>query len=92
MLPRDAYFDPGEELPLMNDSHARNDALLGRISADQVVPYPPGIPVLVAGQEITAPVLDYLLDLLHDDADTELHGVVRRDGVALLRVMRSAPE
>jgi arginine/lysine/ornithine decarboxylase len=35
--------------------------LLGRISADQVVPYPPGIPVLVPGQRISEDVLDFLL-------------------------------
>ena len=87
MLPRDAYFSAGELLPLAADSHARNETLLGRISADQVTPYPPGIPVLVPGQEITGEVLDYLLDLLHDESDSELHGVLRRDGMALLRVV-----
>lgn len=85
--PRDAYFGASELAPLTNDQHARNDALLGRISAEQVVPYPPGIPVLNPGQAISGEILDYLLDLLHGDTGTEIHGLLRGDGGARLRVL-----
>lgn len=33
----------------------------GRIAAEQITPYPPGIPVSVPGERITQPVVDYLL-------------------------------
>lgn len=33
----------------------------GRVCAEQVTPYPPGIPVLLPGERITRPVLDYLV-------------------------------
>ena len=49
-LPRDAYFGATEEVPLVGDQHGLHRELLGRISADLVVPYPPGIPVLIPGQ------------------------------------------
>ncbi len=45
MTPRAAFFAPREALPL--------DAAVGRICAEVVAPYPPGIPVLVPGEEIT---------------------------------------
>ena len=87
LRPRDAYFGAAELLPLTDASHARNASLVGRISADQVVPYPPGIPVLVPGQEISDAVLEFLLDLLHSDTGTELHGLVRTDAGPRLRVV-----
>ena len=85
--PQDAYFGPREALPVSNEHHARNDKLRGRISSEQVVPYPPGIPVLTPGQEITAEILDYLMDLLHGDSNTEIHGLLRTEGGARLRVL-----
>jgi arginine decarboxylase len=88
--PRDAYFSPSETLPLTGEEHGANPALLGRISADQVVPYPPGIPVLVPGQRITPEVLDFLLDLHHVEGGVELHGVSRDDGRLMLRVVAAA--
>jgi arginine/lysine/ornithine decarboxylase len=53
MLPRDAFFAPTEDVP------ARQTA--GRICAEQVTPYPPGIPVLLPGERIGQQALDYLL-------------------------------
>ncbi|MFM9107544.1 MAG: ornithine decarboxylase, partial [Chloroflexota bacterium] len=52
MSPRDAYFAPATAIPL---------ALApGRISAELVIPYPPGIPVLVPGDVISAEKVAYL--------------------------------
>ncbi|EED33149.1 arginine/lysine/ornithine decarboxylase [gamma proteobacterium NOR5-3] len=84
--PREAYFGPSEDLPLSDEAHGINSGLIGRTSADQVVPYPPGIPVLVPGQRISEDVLDYLLDLYHGDSGIELHGLMRHEGRAMLRV------
>jgi arginine decarboxylase len=52
MLPRDAYFARAE--------HVAADDAVGRIAAEKVTPYPPGVPVLVPGERITRPILDYL--------------------------------
>ncbi|HET6258497.1 aminotransferase class I/II-fold pyridoxal phosphate-dependent enzyme [Pseudonocardia sp.] len=52
MLPRDAFFARTE------DVHAEDAA--GRICAEQVTPYPPGIPVLLPGERIGQAALDYL--------------------------------
>jgi lysine decarboxylase len=46
MSPREAYFSLHVSVP-------RAQAL-GRVSAELVAPYPPGVPVLVPGEEITA--------------------------------------
>jgi arginine decarboxylase len=87
MKPREAYFGPTELLPLIDGEHSVNAALMGRICADQVVPYPPGIPVLVPGQAISRDVLLFLLDLHRAEGGVELHGVSRRDGRLMLRVV-----
>lgn len=52
MSPRDAFFSPVEDI-------APEDAV-GRVVAEQVTPYPPGIPVLLPGEQITEPVIEYL--------------------------------
>jgi arginine decarboxylase len=71
--PRDAFFGPVETVPA--------EKAVGRIAAEQVTPYPPGIPVLVPGERITAEVLDYLRTglaagmVLPDPADKSLETV-----------------
>jgi arginine decarboxylase len=50
--PREAFFAVSEILPLAQTSD--------RICAEIVCPYPPGIPLLMPGEIITKPVLDYL--------------------------------
>lgn len=55
MTPREAYFADSEEVCLAD--------AVGRITADLVTPYPPGIPVLLPGELITAEKAAYLLDL-----------------------------
>jgi arginine/lysine/ornithine decarboxylase len=52
MLPRDAFFGPTEVVPV--------EQAAGRIAAEVATPYPPGVPVLVPGDLITAEALDYL--------------------------------
>ena len=86
-LPRDAYYARGEILAMI-DNDRRNDALIGKIAADAVVPYPPGIPALVPGQVITRDVLDFLLSLIKSHRRTHLHGVVMAGDTPCLRVLR----
>jgi arginine decarboxylase len=70
MLPREAFFAAAESVPV--------DHAPGRIAAEQVTPYPPGIPVIVPGERVTKEMLDYLrrgLDagmVLPDPADQSL--------------------
>lgn len=53
MLPREAFFAPSESIPLTES--------LGRLCAEVVTPYPPGIPVLMPGEVMNQDVLDLLL-------------------------------
>ncbi|MGM9571434.1 MAG: aminotransferase class I/II-fold pyridoxal phosphate-dependent enzyme [bacterium] len=55
LSPREAYFQNRESLPLAE--------ALGRIAGESVVPYPPGIPVLVPGERIDSLVLECLQEL-----------------------------
>jgi arginine decarboxylase len=91
-LPRDAYYCGGEAVPLLDEKENPNRALTDRVCADQITPYPPGIPVLVPGQVITTEVLDFLVGLLRSQKRMELHGVVYDGYLPCLRVLRSIEE
>jgi lysine decarboxylase len=52
MTPRDAFFAPSSARPLAQCT--------GLVSAEMVTPYPPGIPVLGPGEEISEEVVAYL--------------------------------
>ncbi|WP_116201246.1 aminotransferase class I/II-fold pyridoxal phosphate-dependent enzyme [Amycolatopsis circi] len=51
-LPRDAFFGPAEQIPA--------EKAAGRIAAETISPYPPGVPAVLPGEVLTGPVLDYL--------------------------------
>lgn len=51
-LPRDAFFGRTELVPA--------EKAAGRISAEQITPYPPGIPAVVPGERLNEAVIDYL--------------------------------
>ncbi|GAB2655056.1 aminotransferase class I/II-fold pyridoxal phosphate-dependent enzyme [Nocardia goodfellowii] len=71
LLPRDAFFGPVEAVP--------SEQAAGRIAAEQITPYPPGIPVILPGERINEAVVEYLrsgLDAgmnIPDAADSSLH-------------------
>jgi lysine decarboxylase len=44
----------------------------GRVSAESIAGYPPGIPALLPGERITGEVIDYLRELV--SAGARLHG------------------
>ena len=77
----------GELLPLVDEKDRVNRALTGRVSADQIVPYPPGIPVLVPGQVLSAEIIQFLLGLLRAQRRTELHGIVYDGYLPCVRVL-----
>ncbi len=52
MSPRDAFFAENETVDA--------DAAVGRVSAELIAPYPPGVPVLAPGELITADAVDSL--------------------------------
>jgi len=72
-VPRDAFFAAAEAVP------ARQ--AVGRIAAEQITPYPPGIPVILPGERINSEVIEYLLSglkagmVLPDPADPSLETV-----------------
>ncbi|MGW6023735.1 aminotransferase class I/II-fold pyridoxal phosphate-dependent enzyme [Streptomyces sp. NPDC055099] len=51
-LPRDAYFGPTVDVPVAEAA--------GRVAAEMLTPYPPGIPAALPGERLTEPVLRYL--------------------------------
>src|SRR5439155_560432 len=55
LAPREAFFAPNETVPA--------SAAVGRISAELVAPYPPGVPVLAPGELITAEALAALREV-----------------------------
>ena len=67
-----------------------NSTLEGRISCDGIVPYPPGIPILSAGQTINLEILNYLARLIQlGRRNVEIHGLTEEEesGELLVRVL-----
>src|SRR5712691_7432056 len=91
-LPRDAFYCGGELVPLVDEKDNIRRELLDRACADQIVPYPPGIPVLVPGQVITREIAHYLAGLLRSQKRVELHGIVYDGYLPCLRVLKPAEE
>lgn len=91
-LPRDAYYCGGELVPVFDERERVNRKLAGRTCADQIVPYPPGIPVLVPGQLVTAQIAEYLGRLLHSHKQMEIHGVVHEGYIPCIRVLKADEE
>jgi lysine decarboxylase len=52
MLPRDAFFARVDVVPAQD--------AVGAISAEQITPYPPGIPAVVPGERLNREVIEYL--------------------------------
>jgi arginine decarboxylase len=52
MLPREAYLGQTKDVPWREAA--------GRISAEMICPYPPGIPICAPGERLSSEVVDYL--------------------------------
>jgi arginine decarboxylase len=63
MLPRDAFFARAERVKA-------RDAI-GRVSAELVTPYPPGIPVAAPGEVYNEAIVDYLEEIVANVAFVE---------------------
>jgi arginine/lysine/ornithine decarboxylase len=55
MLPRDAFLGTTEMVPWKRAA--------GRVSAEMICPYPPGIPVAAPGELLNDAIIDYLQQL-----------------------------
>lgn len=73
------------------------EELPGRISASMILPYPPGVPVIMPGERITEQsraVLDFLLMLCsigehYPGFATDIHGaILGEDGIYRIRVLK----
>ncbi len=92
MSPADAY----RELVLDNIEHVSLENLANRVLATSVVPYPPGIPMLMPGESTgrdDGPYLSYLRALQGWDArfpgfGHDTHGVENRDGKLYMQVLK----
>ncbi len=58
LAPREAFFAPNQTVAA--------EAAVGRISAELVAPYPPGVPVLAPGELITTEALAALREVVAD--------------------------
>ncbi|MFF5707322.1 aminotransferase class I/II-fold pyridoxal phosphate-dependent enzyme [Streptomyces sp. NPDC012794] len=80
VLPRDAFFGPTEQVPW--------ERAEGRIAAEMLTPYPPGIPAVLPGERLGGDVLRYLRSgieagmVVPDAVDTEVKSVrvLREEG------------
>ncbi|MBD2177370.1 aminotransferase class V-fold PLP-dependent enzyme [Pseudanabaena sp. FACHB-1998] len=80
ITPREAYFAKSDRLPL--------EQAIGKISAESLCPYPPGIPLLCIGEEITRAVIEILQCILRSG------GIINGasdESLETLRVITSFP-
>ena len=79
-----------EEIPLQQ--------MVNRISANMILPYPPGVPLVLPGEMITEesrPVLDFLVMLCeigqhYPGFETDIHGVYQHaDGTNTVKVVKA---
>jgi len=72
-LPRDAFFARAEQVPA--------GQAIGRVAAEMLTPYPPGIPAALPGERLTRPLLEYLRSgiqagmVIPDAADASLDSI-----------------
>jgi len=93
MKPADAYH----ELVKKNVEYVELDHMMGRIPAVMVVPYPPGIPIMMGGEimnEKAKPIFTYLklrqdFENVFPGYESDIHGVERitRNGKRYFRTM-----
>lgn len=60
MMPRDVFLSKAVRRVSLKKA-------AGRISAQTLTPYPPGIPILIPGERITQEIVDYLAGLVEKD-------------------------
>jgi arginine/lysine/ornithine decarboxylase len=94
MTPAEAYH----QLVLDNVEHVALEDMADRVLATSVVPYPPGIPMLMPGENAgpaNGPYLSYLRALQQWDArfpgfGHDTHGVENKDGVLYMQCLKKS--
>ncbi len=84
VLPRDAALCDGELLPL--------DQCEGRIAAQLLVPYPPGIPIFIPGLRITRAMIQLLNDIIDREGTAAIHGLFLRGNRPFVEVLNRDEE
>ena len=74
VLPRDAALCDGELVPI--------EEAEGRIASQFLVPYPPGVPVLIPGLRVTKAMIRLVRDVIAMDGADAVHGLFCRGGHA----------
>jgi lysine decarboxylase len=80
LTPRDAFFTKTRRV--------RVGESLGCIAAELVTPYPPGIPIICPGEEITQQIIDYMS--IEIEEDFKVHGLIEDGGEKFIRVVDNA--
>lgn len=78
MLPYKAFSGKTELVTLENS--------VGKIAAQFVVPYPPGIPVIMPGMLISAGVIDWITKILVNSSYSDVHGVLGGKGDFYIKI------
>ena len=78
MSPREAFLGPQEIVPI--------EQAIGRVAAESLAAYPPGIPNVFPGERLTAQTIGYIARTLEEG------GVVRGLSDPSLRSIRVAEE
>lgn len=68
LTPREAWYAPKKTIPLRE--------AVGQVAAEMIAPYPPGIPLVCPGEEITREIVDLILSLKSDSCS--FHGPADR--------------
>jgi len=63
VTPREAFYNETRSVPLRE--------AVGEISAESIMAYPPGIPLICPGERITQEIIDYVQILKHENADLQ---------------------
>ncbi|MGH7660814.1 MAG: hypothetical protein ACRENA_07870, partial [Vulcanimicrobiaceae bacterium] len=80
LAPREAFLSPTEFVSFKQSA--------GRVCAEVITPYPPGIPVIAPGEEITKEIIDYLH--LEKRAGVRMQGPYD-DDLKKIRVVKELP-
>ncbi len=84
VLPRDAALCDGELVPLAESE--------GRICAQLLVPYPPGIPIFIPGLRISRPMIDLVQRVIDRDGPHAVHGLFVRGRRLFVEVLNRDEE
>lgn len=84
-LPEPVTLFSERETLFMDSEEVRLDDAAGRVSRERVTPYPPGVPILLPGEVISAELISYLRRLNERDAVVLRSGSKDRDTVFVLK-------